>query len=382
MAGNKAHINPGLLIWARTTLKMNTVFASEKIGVAETTLLKWETGEDKPSILQLIKIAHVYQRPFSLFFLPEPPKHFKPLKDYRRFAYYIITEKDEYLLEKEILHAHQNRNNALLLLNLLKEEIPKFTLKIQMNEDTRSTATKIANFLKINRQDIRKIPPGYGALNYWKHFFEDNGIMIYQTTGIPLEVMRGACIAKTILPVILINSNDSENGRIFTLFHELIHITLREDSISNFRFHQRHLYDKVESFCNQVAAEILVPSEILLSHTIVINHTSGIDWTDSELTVLANNFCVSKEVILRRMLSLGKTTNKFYNNFRNTFNPRTKDKIKGGNYYRNTVGKEGRFLINLALQSYYQEKITSSDVYDFIRVKAANLTKLENLMYG
>lgn len=382
MSGNKAHINPKLLVWARTTLKMDTTLASRKIGVAEATLLTWESGEKEPTISQMIKVAHVYQRPFALFFLPNPPKHFKPLKDYRRFPDYVLTEKDEYLLEKEVLRIHQNRRNALFLLDLLNEKVAKFSLKISMDMPVKEAAGKISTFLKIKNKNIISIPSGYPALNYWKQFFEDKGIMIYQTTGIPIEVMRGACIAENILPVIAINSNDSENGRIFTLFHELVHIALREDGISNFRFHEKQLYDKVEIFCNQVAAEILVPSEDLLSQAIVVNHSSGMIWEETELGRLANHFCVSKEVILRRLLTLNKTNYKAYKEFRYNFRKYEKRKTSGGDYYRNTIGKTGRLMINLALQSYYQERITSSELYDYIHVKASNLPKLENLMYG
>ena len=43
-------------------------------------------GEAHPSIPQLKKLAGVYKRPLSVFFLPEPPSDFMALRDFRRLA--------------------------------------------------------------------------------------------------------------------------------------------------------------------------------------------------------------------------------------------------------------------------------------------------------
>lgn len=363
-------------------MKLSTELASKRIGVKQDKLEEWEEGKAKPTIKQLYSIAKIYQRPFAVFYFPKPPQHFKPLKDFRKFDLtYIIAEDEEYQLQKEILLFQRKRQQALELYELLDRAFIEFKLKLRSSEEPKDAAQKICKYLKINHKEIANTDPGYDALNYWKKFLQEKGILIFQTSRVPLNIMRGACIADSILPVIIINSNDSQNGRIFTLLHELTHLALREDSISNFRYSNKAVYDKIEIFCNQVAAEILVPEELLLHNSIVKEKTSP-RWTSVEIKNLSRLFCVSEEVIFRRLLTLRRTTKLDYQNFRDSFKQRPKKKSKGGDYYRNVIAKNGRHFLELALQGYYQEKVTASNLFDYTRVKLSNLKNLEQTLYA
>jgi hypothetical protein len=54
----------------------------------------------------------------------------------------------------------------------------------------------------------------------------------------------------------------------------------------------------------------------------------------------------------------------------------------GGDYYRNIIAKNGQLFLNLALQGYYQEKLSASSLVDFIQVKISNISKLEERLYA
>jgi Zn-dependent peptidase ImmA (M78 family)/DNA-binding XRE family transcriptional regulator len=384
MTKRSANINPDILVWARKTVKLSVDLAAHKIGVTTVRLNAWEAGDDKPTIKQLYKIAEVYKRPFALFYFPEPPKHFKPLKDFRRFPSDVLfSENDEYQLQKELLLFQRKRELALELYELLDEKPPKFDLKAEINEPPKILAKKITEYLKINYDKIENTDYGYDALNYWKNFFESKGILIFQTTGVPLYILRGACVAEITLPVIIINSNDSQNGRIFTLFHELTHIVLNSNSISNFKYGEKDLFNQIEVYCNKVAAEILVPSDLLLEMDIVKAHEPNkMEWNYNELKFLAKRFCVSQEVILRRLLTYNKTDSSFYQDFRDSQHYDKEIKQIGGDYYRNVIAKNGQLFLNLALQGYYQEKLSASSLVDFIQVKISNISKLEERLYA
>jgi len=384
MPRTSAHINPQMLVWARKTVKLTVELAADKIGVKMEKLEAWENGESFPTVKQLYKIANVYRRPFALFYFPKPPKHFKPLKDFRKFHHqYTLTENEEYILQKELILFQQKREIALELYEQLDSESPQFKLKGTVNQSPEKLAKKIIEYLGINHNEVADIRPGYDALNYWKNLLESKGILVFQTSGVPLHIIRGACVAKDVLPVIIINSNDTQNGRIFSLFHELVHIVLRADGISNFRYSDKDLYDQIEVFCNQAAAEILVPSNYLLESLVVRSHDlRNPNWTAEELRKLSNRFCVSREVILRRLLTLEKTTNRFYQDYRNNRDYEDKKGPSGGDYYRNIIAKNGGLFLNLALQGYYQDKLTASSLSDFIKIKVSNLAKLEQLLYA
>ncbi len=391
MAKSNAYINPKMLIWSRKTVKLSVALAAQKIGVKPEKLEAWEKGEAFPTIKQLYKVANVYKRPFALFYFPVPPKHFKPLKDFRKFHHqYTLTENEEYILQKELILFQQKRQIALDLYEQLDTDLPagkagapEFKLKGTVRQSPEKLAERIIEYLGVDHIEVADIKPGYDALNYWRKLLESKGILVFQTSGVPIHIMRGACVAKEVLPVIIINSNDTQNGRIFSLFHELVHIVLREDGISNFRYSDRKLYDQVEVHCNQTAAEVLVPTSSLLESVVVRSHASrNAEWTADELHKLSNRFCVSREVILRRLLTLEKTTNNFYQNYRDNQDYGTKKKQAGGDYYRNKIAKNGGLFLNLVLQGYYQEKLTASSFWDYTQIKASNLAKLEDRLYA
>lgn len=384
MSTSIAHINSEMLEWARNALKLSIPLAAAKICVSPEKLELWEKGNELPTINQLYTICRVYKRPFALFYFTEPPKQFRPLKDFRRFpSPFKVSENDEYILQKELLLFQRKREMALDLYEQLETPINSFKLRRSIDEPATDLANSIIDYFKIDHNKIQNLEPGYEALNYWKRLLESNGLLIFQTTGVSLPLMRGACISSEVLPVIIINSNDTENGRIFSLFHELVHIIINEEGISNFRYHSQELFDRIEVYCNQVSAEVLVPSKLLYEHSIVLSHNKNEDiWTKHELIKLSQAFCVSQEVVLRRLLTLGKTSSSYYQEFRDNQNLPIKKKPTGGNYYRNVIAKNGGLFLNLALEGYYKNKISASSLSDYIQMKVSNLSKLEYLLYA
>ena len=70
---------------------------------------------------------------------------------------------------------------------------------------------------------------------------------------------------------------------------------------------------RVEVFCNAVAAAALVPRERLLSQEIVQHYGArSVQWHDDDLLELANLFAVSRIALLRRLLTFGRITQAFY----------------------------------------------------------------------
>jgi len=77
---DKAYITPNVLQWARESARMTEVVAAAKVSVSVERLKEWENGLEQPTIHQAQTLAKAYKRPFALFFLPEIPIGFKPMK--------------------------------------------------------------------------------------------------------------------------------------------------------------------------------------------------------------------------------------------------------------------------------------------------------------
>ena len=73
------------------------------------------------------------------------------------------------------------------------------------------------------------------------------------------EEFRGFVLCDDFAPVIFVNDADTKSARIFTLAHEVVHVWLGTDGVFNLD-KLMPAKDAVERFCNQVAAEFLIPA--------------------------------------------------------------------------------------------------------------------------
>ena len=143
----------------------------------------------------------------------------------------------------------------------------------------------------------------------------DIGVLVFQSAGIAPKEMLGFSLSIHPLPVIGVNRKLAPNGRTFTLLHECVHVFMRESSLCDIEegFTRAPREQAIEIFCNAVAAATLVPQDALLSEELVRNHGSEArDWSDEELSSLGRTFGVSNEVVLRRLLTFGRTSRQFY----------------------------------------------------------------------
>ncbi len=79
-----ARCNSSLLYSAEENSGYTLEVAAAKIKDSPERLEAWEKGDSRPTIAQLRKLAKLYKRSLALFYSPEKPKGFKPMKDFRR----------------------------------------------------------------------------------------------------------------------------------------------------------------------------------------------------------------------------------------------------------------------------------------------------------
>ena len=229
----EAIIKPELLIWARKSAGLTLTDVAKKTQVSEEKINEWETGTSRPSISQLRKLAKVYKRPIAVFYLPEPPITFDTLRDYR-IIYGTQTKEISPHLRLEIRKAQYRREIALEISELLGEQIKPFNDKASIDDDPDNLSEYIRGLLGISIEDQSKWKDSYEAFNSWKNAVESMDIIVFQTANtnkIDPKEMRGFSISESALPVIVINSKDQPNGKIFTLIHEFVHILLHNGGI-------------------------------------------------------------------------------------------------------------------------------------------------------
>ena len=381
----KALITPEILKWAREKrIKLEVNYAAKKLKVDMEHLEAWENGTEQPTFAQLKKIAKLYRTHISIFYLPEPPIDFQTLTDYRVLPEQIaIDEEQVYRLNANIVEAYERREMLIELYELLEQPTPEITLNVEGGTDQKRAAEKITEFLAFNRAQLQQANDPYAALKFWKQTVEAKGVLVCQTSvnthlSVELETVRGFCIAQKPFPVIVVNPKDSPYGRIFTLIHELVHIALGESVIQNTDFEEENTpnLDPIEVFCNQVAADVLVPENELLE-------TVNLEMLEEDLPRISKFFHVNPEVIMRRLLTLRKISRRNYYMYRNRQLAmyRNAPARTGGAvpYHNRLLNTSGEYFARTAFTAYYEQKITRAELASvFSNCETKHLSEIES----
>lgn len=389
---DKAYITPNILKWARESARMTEETAAAKISVNVDKLKEWEEGISQPTIRQAQTLAKSYKRPFALFFLPEIPKDFQPLQDYRKSGSKSLSTASIFIIreiqQKQSWISEVNEEN--------NEDKLSFVGKFTINDNPEIVADSILNTLGI-------IPANYktdNPIKEWIDKAESNGIFISRTSFIhsrlklDSEEIQGFAIADTFAPFVFINSDDWNTPQLFTLVHELAHIWIAETGISNDiepEIKNKDKFHPVELFCNEVAANALIPKNI-------INNLGKATFNNSKKVFNASKILgVSSFALLVRALNLDVISLDVYQKLKkeaeidyNAFLKREDEKKvkqkekakKGGpNYFLLQLNRNSRLFTQIVLDSFRSGFIEPTQASNLLNVQINKFQKLEAQLY-
>src|SRR5258705_5483334 len=123
---------------------------------------------------------------------------------------------------------------------------------------------------------------------------------------------RGFVLSDVHAPLVFINGSDFKAAQMFTIAHEVAHLWINREGVSNFEAMQPPPI-RVERWCNEVAAEFLVP-------TAELSEAWGHAKRSAEpYQFLAARFKVSTIVAARRGLDLGFISKKQFFDFYDSY---------------------------------------------------------------
>lgn len=265
----------------------------------------WLTGEAQPTLKQLEDFARLTHTAIGYFFLPAPPHLALPVPDFRTLRDEELREPSSALLDT--LYLCQQRQDwyrdYARVHGLSRLE---FVGSAQVNEAPQAVAERMRAALMLSTEERRQLPTWTDALRQLIAKAEEAGVMV-MASGIvgsnshrKLDVgeFRGFALADDLAPLVFLNGADSKAAQMFTLAHELAHLWLGATGVSDSEVGQVP-EQGVERWCNQVAAELLMPLQAVRAA-----YQPGTPVPD-EIQRLAREFKVSTLVALRRLFDAG-----------------------------------------------------------------------------
>ncbi|MDR3695095.1 XRE family transcriptional regulator [Mucilaginibacter sp.] len=375
-------ISPSILKWARNSIGYSIEDTAHKLNINPQKLEEWEKGITSPTYNQLESLAYkIYKRPLATFFRKYPPNE-KPIeKDFRNLTSAEVTNfSTEMIL---VIRKAKHLQNLITDLDLEEPKFKKF--KVSIEDNPVIAAERFRTFIGL-RIDDQKRWSSLNAFDNFKQCVENIGIFIFQLQ-MPFEEARAFSLSGDI-PIIVLNTEDAKNGRIFSLFHEVCHILFNIGGV--FRDKETNNLNKeykiIEDFCNLFAASFLIPDNPFKVEIDYGNQTLH-EWSEKDLIDLSKIYNVSKEAILRKLVDLNLASKSFYFEKKRIWNAelitykdiqRQKNKESGGGIPQDikVVSEKGRLFVSSVLENFEKGNISYGQISEFLEVKLDHLSKI------
>ncbi len=356
-------VNPELLRWAR-----------ERAGVAQEDLVAkfnklpdWESGDIQPTLKQMEKFARAVHLPFGYLFLTEPPDERLPIADFRMVSDNGNTRPSPNLLDT--LYAMQRRQGWLREHLIENDAEPlSFAGSARLTDAPNNVGREMRRTLGLEEGWAAGVSTWEHAVNDLRRMIENLGVMamingvVGNNTHRRLKVaeFRGFALSDRYAPLIFVNGADAKSAQMFTLAHELAHIWLGEGGLSGFEKLLPGGTD-IEEWCNQAAAELLVPAQELREHWMQVRREQH------PFEGVARSFKVSPLVAARRAMDL-KLIGR--NDFFDFYERQSKSEQRGGanssggDFYNNQNARVGKFFATHVIRAAMAGQIGFREAYE------------------
>jgi Zn-dependent peptidase ImmA (M78 family)/transcriptional regulator with XRE-family HTH domain len=304
-------INPRILVWARETAGLSLEEAAEKLGLTSSSrstapekLAALEAGDRQPTGQQLQRASAVYRRPLIAFYLAEPPGRGERGEDFRTTPG-AASPHDNGILDALLrdLKARQQ-----LLRSMLDDEDEAHALPFvgaaRVDHGAVRVAAAVRAALGVSEDEQRGAKGSPALFSLLRTAVEKLGVFVLllgdvgsHHSDIGEDVFRGIALADDVAPFIVVNDNDAQPARSFTLLHELAHIWIGASGVSGPL--QIMSANTIERFCNDVAGEFLLPSAWLTDHSALRETSFEVVLRETER--LASEWNVSQGLVTYRL---------------------------------------------------------------------------------
>ncbi len=219
-------IDPELLRWARESAGLSEAQAAKRVGLKPPARYPaWEAA-GRPTPRQLERLADAVKRPVVAFFLPELPREPEAPADFR-----VALGAPRLELSTPLRFVIRRARRVLRVYGELGGEARPAPFMITRQEPPALAAARAREALGVSLADQASWESAAAALKEWRARLEGLGVLVLQF-NMKGETASGFSLSNGI-PAVVLNKNDHESRRCFTLFHEWAHLLLGEPGLCN-----------------------------------------------------------------------------------------------------------------------------------------------------
>ena len=366
----RVEIKPELIHWAM-----------ERSGVDELMLFKrfpklnqWINGDRSPTLKQVQDFAKATRTPVGYLFSNQIPDDEIPIPDYRTLSNRGLSNPSANLLDtiyicqqRQAWYKDYARSNGL--------PVNDYVGSVHLTSSVTTVAKTIRDTLGFDLEARKSMRTWEEALRTFIANAESIGILV-MCSGIVLnntrrklstEEFRGFALADKTAPLIFINNTDTKSAQMFTLAHEIAHIWLGKTALSSVNLDGNE-QQKVERWCDAVAAELLVPMDVLQSE---LKQEAVKDTT----LRLARRFKVSTLVVLRRLKDAGNLSQEDFYAYFSSEVERLRQYMNqsgGGSFYRSQPAKLSKRFASALIVSTLEGQTLYRDAMNMLGISKSS----------
>ena len=378
------NIQPAIISWALSQT------SEEKLGTKLVENIKhWLDGTKSPTFNQIEDFSKKSHIPLGYFFLQTPPIEQISLLEYRTLDSIQLTNPSRNLIDT----IHDMEAVQEWMVNYRKEwnyDTISIVGSLKGITDISVIADTIRKDLGLNIEWYKDCGNPSEAFNKVRGLLEECGIVVMmngivgKNTHRALDVneFRAFAMVNEWAPLIFINGADSAGGRLFSLFHELVHLWIGENDLYNDTKYSANGIKPIEVTCNAVAGALMVPKTVFLEKWN--NNTN--DDIHEKIKELARMFRCSSSVIARRALDNKKIDQNVYNmviaDAIEAYIQTKQEKSSGGDYYRVARSKLDGVFVRALCESVNSGRTSFTEAYRLTNTTSKTFSEVASGLGG
>lgn len=378
------NIQPAIISWALSQT------SEEKLGTKLVDNIKhWLDGTKSPTFNQIEDFSKKSHIPLGYFFLQTPPIEQISLLEYRTLDSIQLTNPSRNLIDT----IHDMEAVQEWMVNYRKEwnyDTISIVGSLKGITDISVIADTIRKDLGLNIEWYKDCGNPSEAFNKVRGLLEECGIVVMmngivgKNTHRALDVneFRAFAMVNEWAPLIFINGADSAGGRLFSLFHELVHLWIGENDLYNDTKYSANGIKPIEVTCNAVAGALMVPKTVFLEKWN--NNTN--DDIHEKIKELARMFRCSSSVIARRALDNKKIDQNIYNmviaDAIEAYIQTKQEKSSGGDYYRVARSKLDGVFVRALCESVNSGRTSFTEAYRLTNTTSKTFSEVASGLGG